>query len=137
MKLLNKLSLILFLFTLISCNKEDYESEEYTPIQVSPVKMDLTQVPYPKLSDYNFFEGEIKNQKPVYGVIPYKPESELFTDYAEKQRFVWLPKGTSANYTKKGVLDFPNGAILIKNFFLSSQSIKLPFSSRKAFTKLE
>ena len=37
----------------ISCNNSD---NDY--IEQSPVVVDLTQVPYPKLSDYLFFEGE-------------------------------------------------------------------------------
>lgn len=120
MKLLFKLTILLTLVTLISCNKEDV-SEEYAPIPVSPVIMDLTQVPYPKLSDYNFFEGEIKNQKPVYGVIPYKPESELFTDYAEKKRFVWIPTGLKASYVNDySVLELPVGGALIKNFYYNN-----------------
>ena len=99
-----------------SCTKE-----EYTRVEESPVVVDLTQVPYPKLSDYKFFEGDLKNQKPSYGVIPYKPISELFTDYAQKKRFVWLPNGTKAVYNSDGnVLNLPVGAALIKNFFYTN-----------------
>ena len=118
MKPLYNFSFLLMLFTLLSCNKED-ESEDYTPI--SPVKMDLTLVPYPKLSDYNFFQGEIKNQQPVLGVIPYQPESALFTDYAEKKRFVWIPTGLKATYVNDySILDLPIGAALIKNFYYNN-----------------
>lgn len=121
MKLFYKIYIILFTFTLISCNKEEDESEAYTPIPVSPVKMDLTQVPYAKLSDYNFFEGNMKNQQPVYGVIPYKPESELFTDYAEKKRFVWIPTGLKATYVNDySILELPIGAALVKNFYYNN-----------------
>lgn len=120
MKLIYKLSLFLFIATLTSCNKED-ANEEYTPVPVSPVIMDLTQVPYSKLTEYHFFEGEIKNQKPVYGVIPFRPESELFTDYAQKKRFVWLPTGLKATYVNDySVLELPVGGALIKNFYYNN-----------------
>lgn len=95
MKLAKQAILFFLVLLMFSCNKED-NSDLYTAI--SPVKMDLTQVPFVKLSDYNFFQGELKNQEPVLGVIPYKPESELFTDYAEKKRFVWMPIGSKATY---------------------------------------
>ena len=121
MKLIYKISLLLLVFNLISCNNEDDDSEGYTPILISPVKMDLTQVPYGKLSDYNFFEGDMKNQQPVYGVVPYKPESELFTDYAEKKRFVWMPPNLKAAYVNDySVLELPIGAALVKNFYYNN-----------------
>ncbi len=99
-----------------SCGKDD--GEDYEPLPVSPVVMDLSAVPYAKLSDYKFFEGELKNLQPVYGVLPYDLNSSLFTDYALKKRFVWMPAGQTAHYTADGqVLDFPTGTVLIKNFY--------------------
>lgn len=118
MKVYFKLIFILFNLILLSCNKDD-SAEEYTSF--SPVKMNLAQIPYAKLSDYNFFEGELKNQQPVFGVIPYKPESELFTDYAQKKRFVWLPNGLKATYVNDhSVLNMPVGSALIKNFYYNN-----------------
>ncbi|MHA3786746.1 hypothetical protein ACX0HA_00945 [Flavobacterium hauense] len=107
--------LLLSAFTVfLSCGSDD--SGEYR--EVSPVVMDLTTVPYPKLSDYKFFVGEIKKLEPAYKVLPYDLNSSLFTDYALKKRFVWMPEGTKATYTADGeVLNFPVGAALIKNFY--------------------
>ena len=73
--------------------------------------------PFQKLSEYNFFKGKISDLIPNENVLPYDVATPLFTDYAEKARFVWMPKGTSANYTKDEALDFPEGTILIKNFY--------------------
>lgn len=87
-------------------------------LPISPVDVDLSQVPYPKLSDYNFFEGTLADQMPVAGVLPYLPISSLFTDYAHKKRFVWMPANTKASYQSDGtILNFPTGAVLIKTFF--------------------
>src|SRR6476661_10790861 len=90
--LLLSVAVLLFVFTSCSNKEDDY-------IAVSPVTVDLSQVPYPKLSDYKFFEGEIKNQIPALNVLPFEPASTLFTDYAKKKRFVWMPPGTRATYT--------------------------------------
>lgn len=115
MKLAKQAFLFSFFILLFSCNKDDNDD---LYIAISPVKMDLTQVPFPKLSDYNFFQNELKNQEPVLGVIPYKPESELFTDYAEKKRFVWIPSGTKATYVNDySVLELPVGSATIKSFY--------------------
>lgn len=107
---------ILALITLLACNSDE---EEYA--QVSPVTVDLTQVPYPKLSDYKFFEGDIKEQKPSYKVLPFEPASQLFTDYALKKRFVWMPAGEKATYNGDGkVLKFPTGTALVKTFYYNN-----------------
>ena len=115
-KLLNTLTFCI-LFLLFSCNNDD-SKQDYVDIPTSPVKVDLTQVPYPKLSDYHFFEGEMKNQIPSLNVIPYAPASSLFTDYAHKKRFVWMPIGVKATYNgDSNVLELPVGAALIKTFY--------------------
>lgn len=82
------------------------------------VSVDLTTVPYPKLSDYNFFVGDIKDQIPSLNVLPYEPASALFSDYAHKKRFVWMPEGTHATYNGDGnIFEFPVGAALVKTFY--------------------
>ena len=87
-------------------------------LPVSPVQLDLSNVPYPKLSDYNFFEGPLSDLSPVYGVLPYEPISKLFSDYAKKKRFVWMPENVSATYiSDDALLDFPTGSVLIKAFY--------------------
>lgn len=73
--------------------------------------------PFQKLSEYNFFKGKISDLVPNDRVLPYDVATPLFTDYAEKARFVWLPEGTTAKYNQEEVLDFPEGTILIKNFY--------------------
>lgn len=70
-----------------------------------------------KLSAYGFFKGELKNLEPAEGVIHYELNAPLFSDYAYKKRFVKFPKGTFASYNADDVLDFPEGTVLIKNFY--------------------
>ncbi|HEY0976588.1 MAG TPA: hypothetical protein VGE21_03890, partial [Flavobacteriales bacterium] len=66
----------------------------------------------------NFFSGPMKDQQPVQGVLPYDVITPLFTDYAHKKRFVWMPSGTQATYAGDHVtLDFDDGAVLIKTFY--------------------
>ena len=70
-----------------------------------------------KISEYGFFIGALAELKPATGVIPYNLNTPLFSNYAEKLRFVQLPSGTKANFTTAGALDFPLGTIFIKNFY--------------------
>lgn len=69
-----------------------------------------------KLSDYGFFEGEMRQFIPVAGILPYQLSTPLFSDYALKDRFIVLPAGTTMHYTAQGPLDFPDSTIIIKNF---------------------
>ncbi len=82
------------------------------------VSVDLAQVPYDSLSKYRFFTGAMKDLVPADGVLPYEPTTPLFSDYAHKLRFVWMPPGMSATYVADTcVMEFPEGAVLIKNFY--------------------
>ncbi|HEX8561904.1 MAG TPA: hypothetical protein VF676_02885 [Flavobacterium sp.] len=111
------LTCLIVAFVVFACSKSD--DDNYEPVTpVSPVVVDLTQVPYPKLSDYKFFDGELKDQIPALDVLPFEPASALFTDYALKKRFIWMPKGTKATYNGDGkVIELPVGAALIKTFY--------------------
>lgn len=77
-----------------------------------------------KLSDYGFFEGNLRELNPAERVFPYEVASPLFSDYAEKERFVFLPEGSTANYDGRDVMQFPEGTVLIKNFSYSAGQIR-------------
>jgi uncharacterized repeat protein (TIGR03806 family) len=73
--------------------------------------------PFPKqLSAWRLFTQRAGNLKPNKGVIPYDLNTPLFSDYASKYRFVWMPPGTSAQYRNDGPFEFPVGTILAKTF---------------------
>lgn len=110
----------LFLIVFSSCkNDDDYTSIQ--PTQVSPVVFNIDNIPYPTLSDYNFFKDNLSDLEPVYGVLPYDLITPLFSDYAKKKRFVWMPENEMADYVNDySPLDFPIGTILIKNFYFEN-----------------
>ena len=69
-----------------------------------------------RLSQYGFFEGDLPALRPAEGVVSYELNTPLFTDYARKARFIKVPDRQSAT-AKNGELVFPDGTVLIKNFF--------------------
>lgn len=83
---------------------------------LSLTKRTVNSVP-DKLSDYGFFVGNLADQKPAEEVVPYTLNTPLFSDYAEKARFIKLPAGTPARYDAHEVMDFPLGTTLIKTFY--------------------
>lgn len=72
--------------------------------------------PFAKLSQYALFAGDPAAQVPAEGVIPYDLNSPLFSDYAEKLRFVQLPPGTHATYHGVDTFEFPIGTVIAKTF---------------------
>jgi uncharacterized repeat protein (TIGR03806 family) len=70
----------------------------------------------PVLADYHLFADAGARRPNGERVIPYDLQTPLFSDYALKERYVFLPPGTKVRYAAAGALDFPVGATLIKTF---------------------
>lgn len=119
MKNIWSLGILAFLVVISSCRKDEEEEPcPEPPVNTTGVNVVLDQIPYPTLSEYGFFTGEMSDQIPNDGVQPYDIISHLFTDYALKKRFVWLPNGQKASYVgDHTVLDFPVGSVIIKTFY--------------------
>ncbi len=69
----------------------------------------------PLLSAYGFF-ADAPAQQPVKGVVPYRLNTALWSDGADKLRFVYVPKGAKTVAQGEGLLDLPVGSALIKTF---------------------
>ena len=67
------------------------------------------------LSEYGFFT-DMRGQAPAARVTPYRLNTPLYSDGAEKLRFVYLPQGMQAKADGGGLLELPVGAALIKTF---------------------
>lgn len=99
---------------------------EQTPVESIKASTPLAdevadgQFPYKRLSTYGFFKGDIQNLEAAKNVISYQPASSLFTDYAWKSRFVYFPDGEVAEIQDDQRIDFPEGTVIIKNFYYPS-----------------
>lgn len=69
----------------------------------------------PNLKAFNLLSGSY-GRIPNAGVTPYRLNTPLFSDYAEKFRFLYVPKGKKIAWREEGVLDFPVGSVLVKSF---------------------
>jgi len=71
----------------------------------------------PNLSDYGLFSdsSQLRN-KPTPPGLPYSLNSELFTDYANKYRYLFIPVDKQINYIEQGIFEFPIGSVLVKVF---------------------
>lgn len=68
-----------------------------------------------KLSSYQLFD-DIAAQAPADGVVPYDLNTPLFSDYATKYRFLYVPDGQTMAWDDVESFDLPVGAILVKTF---------------------
>lgn len=109
-----KVFLIIGLVCLLGCQKR--KAPEVV-LAEEVAHSDLSMLGNETLSSYGFFDGELKNLKPAEDVIAYTINSPLFSDYAFKKRFVKIPVGMKAQYDGEEVFHFPEGAVLIKNFY--------------------
>lgn len=75
------------------------------------------------LSAFGFF-ADGAAQKPARGVTPYRVNTPLWSDGAEKLRFVYVPAGSIAKAGGDGLLDLPLGSALIKTFKLEGRLIE-------------
>lgn len=104
--LVSILMLITMFFLQISCQKNDIQNDNT-----------WNNYPLPKLSNYGFFKGNMADMNPSENVIPYDLNTPLFSNYAQKARFVYLPNNEKITYNPENTFDFPAGAILIKTFY--------------------
>ncbi len=73
----------------------------------------LMKADAPRLADYGLFDAA---GNPAPGVRPYTLNTPLFSDGAEKARYVWMPPGAKADWRAAGVLAFPVGTVIVKRF---------------------
>lgn len=115
----NEVGVDTFQYTICS-HSGDCKTETITVTITSSTSVlyDLENMPFSTLSEYQLFEGDLKNLEPSFNVIPYTLNSTLFSDYAKKKRFMWMPNNSKAAFVNEDdILNFPVGTILVKNFY--------------------
>ena len=72
------------------------------------------------LSEWGLFAVGDGRIKPHAGVVTYDLATPLFSDYAQKWRTIWMPKGVQATYRRDATFDFPVGTIISKTFYYTT-----------------
>lgn len=114
MKLFSKAVMLLFLIIFLSqCGDTDLSDNDLNNVVLPDGKG------FDMLSEYNFFSGDLSEVVPNVegGVIPYDLNTTLFSDYALKKRFIYVPEGVSIPFDTSSVLSLPIGSVLIKHFY--------------------
>ncbi|MEQ6120685.1 SO2930 family diheme c-type cytochrome [Reichenbachiella sp. MALMAid0571] len=122
---MNKSTLYILVITLwqLSCQQpKQNEKIEYEE-EVFDQSISYSELGLMNLSEYKFFEGKLSELIPAKNVIPYDLNTPLFSDYALKKRFIYIPKGSKIDYHPTEVLNFPVGTVLIKNFYYNDAQL--------------
>ncbi|MBA4019406.1 MAG: hypothetical protein C0483_19750 [Pirellula sp.] len=73
---------------------------------------------FPKtLTDTGLFTSVEKNE-PAPGLIPYELNIPFWSDYAEKDRYLALPKAGEVEFKENEAWTFPVGTVLVKTFWM-------------------
>ena len=72
------------------------------------------------LSGWGLFTVADGHIAPHAGMVTYELNAPLFSDYAQKWRTIWMPKGVHATYDPDTWFDFPVGTIISKTFYYST-----------------
>ena len=111
--------LLIVFFGLSACEKapEKNTAPKARKAPTNLIKKTVETNDKKRLSDYGFFKGELANLSPNEKVYSYSINTPLFSNYAEKARFIYLPSGKKMTLELHGPVRFDDGAILIKNFY--------------------
>ena len=97
---------------------------------------DAVEVNCPTLSGYRLFADPTEPRRDANAGVHYELTAPLFTDYAAKYRFIFVPEGEQAAYASREVLDFPVGTIIAKTFSMPNDFLNQVAGERLIETRL-
>lgn len=84
--------------------------------EATAVNDDAVRTGIPRdLAEFGFF-ADAPGQVPAARVVPYRLNTPLYSDGADKLRFLYLPEGARMTAAGDGLPEIPVGAALIKTF---------------------
>ncbi len=85
-----------------------------SPPQISDAVIESDAMPR-TLAEFGFFT-DASARRPGEGLIPYELNTPLWSDGADKLRYIYVPAGETIEADGEGLLRFPVGSALIKTF---------------------
>jgi len=81
--------------------------------------VDISADPPDSLSAMRLFTWDGEDIVYNDGIVPYDLNSPLFSDYALKDRAIYIPEGEAASFESNDAIEFPVGTAIIKNFLMA------------------
>ena len=121
-------ALIAIAIALCACENDD----SLSPIEAPAVVAEFR----PNLSELNLFTGDLNQLNVTPYAVTYTLNSTLFSDYAQKERFIVLPDGEIMEYNGDGLPLFPEGTIIAKTFYYNNDERDLSLGRRILETRI-
>src|SRR5262249_19185387 len=103
--------------------------------RLEPARGQTARTDWPrKLSATGLFAPTAQN-RPHPGLIPHPVNAPLWSDGADKERFIALPGTRAMTFSEDGPWRFPEGTVLVKTFSLE-RTAGNPASRRRVETRL-
>lgn len=90
---------------------------------------------FPKTLTETGLFSSVKDHQPAPSLIPYNVNVPLWSDGASKERFLALPRNNSVAFNQKEQWEFPVGTVIVKTFFLQTDTTN-PEKRRRLETRL-
>jgi glucose/arabinose dehydrogenase len=98
--------------------------------RLEPTPKQTTTVKFPaKLSETGIFRS-VKDHQTHAGLIPYSVNAPLWSDGADKERFIGLVGDAHIDFTESRGWNFPDGTVLVKTFSLPTTTGKKRIETR-------
>jgi uncharacterized repeat protein (TIGR03806 family) len=101
----------------------------------SPTGRQADVAPFPRLLSETALFTDTKSMTPAPGLIPYGVNVPLWSDGAEKDRYLALPRARSIKFSRTDSWQFPTGTVFVKTFSLDLTRGD-PASRRRLETRL-
>ncbi|WP_179374970.1 fibronectin type III domain-containing protein [Winogradskyella wichelsiae] len=98
------------------CSTDNLSSSSEVHIFTTLVASVITEF-RTNLSELNLFSGDLDNLEITVNAFQYDLSTTLFSDYANKQRIIALPEGTSMEFDGDGLPIFPENTLIAKTFY--------------------
>lgn len=110
----NFILIFLLIFSFFACSKSQ--------IHLNP-NLPPTGEFFNALSEYNLFDVRNGQLIPHEKLVKYEVTNALFTDYAEKDRFILIPDDQKATLSEDGDFSYPIGSLIVKNFYFTADQV--------------
>ena len=126
---------------LISAFGEDEEGEVYFTAfdgaiyRFRDVPQPAASMAFPRTLTQTKLFASVPDHKPGQAMIPYSVNVPLWSDGAEKDRFIVLPAGATVEWKDKESWEFPVGTVIVKTFLLQTDE-QNPKELRRLETRL-
>ena len=106
---------LVLLTLLAACGGDDGEPETCVMPEGDGPGFEIDGEMCQHLSTYRLFD-DLTAQVPAAGVLPYELNTELFSDYTTKHRYLVIPEGEAMAWEDVEALEMPVGTVIVKTF---------------------